>query len=169
MAKYKILRRTKYRADASGKNADVRLDLDLSRFEGQYQKAQYALDSAIMHSMVPMMPRQTGTFINLTRGASAAMAGSGRVVAAVGPMGRYLYYGKVMVNSVTGKGPGLVEISPGEFAPRWRKGTKLVPTERPLKYASASAVPEWFEEAKKRHRSEWIRIVKEKAGGGTRG
>ena len=65
--------------------------------------------------------------------------------------------------------PEKVEISPGEFAPRWRKGTKLVPTERPLKYASASAVPEWFEEAKKRHRSEWIRIVKEKAGGGTRG
>lgn len=83
----------------------MRLDLDLQRFEKQLQDAQYNLDNMVMTSMVPIMPMQTGNFIDITRGMSAARAGSGKVIAAAPPYGRFLYYGKVMVDSETGKGP----------------------------------------------------------------
>lgn len=165
VARYKILRRTKYRADISGQGADIRLDLDLSRFERQFQQAQYKLDSAIMDSMVPLMPMQSGTFINLTRGVSSSVAGSGKVVAAVGPMGQFLYYGKGMVDPMTG-------------SPYARKGAKKVlvsqfsgktNTRENLTYGRPGATSKWFEKAKEKHRDEWIRIVKETAGGGTRG
>ena len=48
----------------------------------------------------------------------------------MGPYARYPYYGKVMVNSVTGKGPALI---PG-VGYRYRKGTTLKVTDRDLKY-----------------------------------
>ena len=48
----------------------------------------------------------------------------------LGPYARYPYYGKVMVNSVTGKGPALI---PG-VGYRYRKGTTLKVTERDLNY-----------------------------------
>lgn len=46
------------------------------------------------------------------------------------PYARYQYYGKVMVNSVTGKGPALI---PG-VGYRYREYTKLKATERDLNY-----------------------------------
>lgn len=46
------------------------------------------------------------------------------------PYARLMYYGKVMVNSKTGKGPGVI---PG-VGPRYRKGTILKVTDRDLKY-----------------------------------
>jgi hypothetical protein len=46
------------------------------------------------------------------------------------PYGKYLYYGKAMVNAKTGKGPALI---PG-VGFRHRKGTVLKPTQRPLEY-----------------------------------
>lgn len=48
----------------------------------------------------------------------------------LGPYARYPYYGKVMVNSVTGKGPAMI---PG-VGYRYRKGTTLKVTERDLNY-----------------------------------
>ena len=52
--------------------------------------------------MVPYMPHETGTFINVTRAKSASLAGTGMVCAGTGPMGRFLYYGKGMVDELTG-------------------------------------------------------------------
>lgn len=145
------------------------MEIDLGRFEKQYTRAQYELDSMVMTDMVPYMPIDTGVFIGVTRGMSQAIAGSGKVVAAAPPMGRYLYEGKVMVDSVTGKGPFLVEISPGEYAPRFRKGAKLEATDRPLQYskhAHPKATDHWFDTAKKYHGKKWIRKTKQLAGGG---
>ena len=48
----------------------------------------------------------------------------------IAPYARYQYYGKVMVNSKTGKGPALI---PG-VGFRYRKGTTLKVTNRDLKY-----------------------------------
>lgn len=58
------------------------------------------------------------------------------------PYARYQYYGKVMVNSKTGKGPAFI---PG-VGYRYRKGTILTATERDLKYdttKNANAGPFW--------------------------
>lgn len=58
------------------------------------------------------------------------------------PYARYLYYGKVMVNSKTGKGPALI---PG-VGFRYRKGTTLKRTDRNLEYTrteNPKAGPYW--------------------------
>lgn len=138
------------------KKGDMTLDLDLSRFEQSLEEAQLMLDSQIMADMLPYMPMQTGTFQNVTRAMSAAIAGSGKVVAAAPPMGRFLYEGKVMV--------GVDSHSP--FA---RYGEKKVVTDRDLQYSTAAhpkVEKKWFDAAKRDHGSDWIRMAKKVAGGG---
>ena len=132
---------------------DIKVKVNLSRFERQYRDAQFFLDSQVMTDMVPYMPHDTGTFINLTRAQSAALAGTGTVIAAAPPMGRFLYEGKVMVDPETG-------------SPFARKGAKKVETERPLTYSNPKATPHWFDAAKKKHGKSWVKGVKRRAGGG---
>ena len=132
------------------------MQINLNRFEKQYTKAQYLLDSMVMDSMVPYMPMQTGTFINVTRGMSQAIAGSGKVVAAAPPMGRFLYEGKAMVGERTRSA--------------WAaKGERKVTTDRPLRYsrhAHPKVSDHWFDTAKQNHGAAWIKKVKNVAGGG---
>lgn len=132
---------------------DIKVDVSLNRFERQYERAQYYLDSQIMTDMVPYMPHRDGNFVNVTRLQSAALAGSGKVVAAAPPMGRFLYEGKVMVDPVTG-------------SPWARKGAKKVVTERPLTYSNPKATPHWFDTAKDAHGIAWVKGVKQIAGEG---
>lgn len=158
MAKRQMIAKVKYHYDKAdaGRNANIELDVDLSRFEKQYGKAQYALDSAVMTSMQPYMPHQTGTFINVTKAMSAAIAGSGYVIAAAPPMGRFLYEGKVMVDPETG-------------SPWARKGAKKIVTERPLMYGKGhnpNVTAHWFDTAKEKHGKSWVSMVKNIAGGG---
>lgn len=131
----------------------VQIHVNTSDLMERANDAQFWLDSQIMTDMVPLMPHQTGTFINVTRARSAALAGSGKVVAAAPPMGRFLYEGKVMVDPETG-------------SPWARAGAKKIVTDRPLKYSNPSAVPHWFDAAKETHLQEWIDGVKEKVGNG---
>lgn len=145
--------RYNYRKEDAGRNATIELEVDLSRFNKQYGKAQYVLDSAVMKDMVPYMPQQTGTFINVTKAMSASIAGSGTVVAAAPPMGRFLYEGKVMVDPQTG-------------SPWARPGAKKVVTDRDLKYSNPKATPHWYDTAKKNHGKSWVNTVKKIAGGG---
>lgn len=135
--------------------------LNLDRFEGQFSRAQYLLDSTVMQSMIPYMPMQTGNFISVTKGMSDAIAGSGKVVAAAPPMGRFLYEGLLMVDELTGSA----------YA---RKGAKKVLAQGPVnlqfsKHANKKVTAHWFEAAKKDHGSQWVKAVKHEAGGGTRG
>lgn len=138
------------------KSGDMTMDLDLSRFEQQFQEAQFKLDSQIMTDMVPYMPMQTGTFINVTRAMSVAIAGSGKVVAAAPPYGRFLYEGKVMVDEATG-------------SPWARPGAKKVVTDRNLDFSKAQhpkVTAKWFDAAKTYHGGAWIQLAKKTAGGG---
>lgn len=139
--------------DVKVKSGDIRAEINMDRFESQFKYAQLYLDNMVMTSMIPYMPRVTGTFINVTKAMSAAIAGSGEVVAAAPPYGRFLYNGKVMVDSQTG-------------SPWARKGAKKVVTDKDIKYTNPKATPKWFETAKQNHGDGWIRGVKRKAGGG---
>lgn len=137
----------------------VRINVNLSRFDKQFKKAQYALDGEVMNSMVPFMPMVTGQFIDVTRAASAAIQGSGGVFAGYGPQARYLYEGKVMVDELTGSA--------------WaRKGAKKVVTNKLIDYSKKAhhrAQSHWFDAAKKKDLRKWVRTVKDIAGGGKRG
>lgn len=158
MAKRKMIAKVRYnyRKEDAGRDATIELDVDLSRFEKQYGKAQYELDNMVMASMQPYMPHRTGTFINVTKAMSAAIAGSGTVIAAAPPMGRFLYEGKVMVDPETG-------------SPWARPGAKKIVTDKDLEYDKShnpKVTDHWFDTAKKNHGKSWVKSVKRIAGGG---
>ncbi len=130
----------------------MRVKVDLSRLNGNLAKAQFWLDTQIMRDMEPYMPHNDGILQSITAAQSATYAGSGLVVAAAPPYGRFQYMGKVMVDPETG-------------SPFARPGAKKIVTERPLTYSNPRATPKWFETAKENHGDEWIREVKRIAGG----
>lgn len=127
----------------------VDLGIDFSKTENRVNKAQYLLDSQIMDDMIPFMPMRDGLFIAQTRARSQAVAGTGQVVAAAPPFGRFLYEGKVMVDPLTG-------------SPWARKGAKKVVTDRPLKYSKGShpqAQAHWFNPTKRKNLKSWVNLV----------
>lgn len=119
---------------------------------GRLSEAYDALYEMAADDMLPYMPVRTGAFRERTRAANETMTGSGQIYAGVGPMGRYLYQNRVMVDAATGKGPRFI---PG-VGPRFKKGARLAATDRPLHYASKDARPAWFEYAKARRLRRWI-------------
>lgn len=80
------------------------------------------------------------------------------------PYSRYLYYGKVMVDSATGRGAmHWVDKLGNEFI-RFRKGAKLVPTDRPLHYNQdphPKAGAFWFERSKADNLDKWIETARD--------
>ena len=146
-------------------NYEVDMHIDLSRFEKQFQRAQYELDSMVMTSMIIFMPMQTGTFIQVTRAMSAALAGSGVIVAAAPPMGRFLYEGEIMVDPETGSPfarAAAKKILAKEYSQWEGKSTKLDFN----RAANPDAQSHWFDAAKERDLEEWLKKTKEIAGGG---
>lgn len=140
-------------------------DVNFSRFENQFTKAQYKLDSMIMTHMIPYMPKVTGLFINVTKAMSDACAGSGLVIAAAPPYGRYLYYGQTMVSPRTGStyaayGEKKVLVS------KYQGTTKAKEYLEYSKKANPEAQAEWFEAAKRAHIKNWVAMTKKIAGGG---
>lgn len=130
------------------------------------KEAQYWLDTQVMTDMLPLIPMDTGVFIHNIQSRSQALAGTGWVCAYVPPMGRYLYEGKVMVDSETGKGARRMVLKTGEVIYRHRKGATLMPTDRPLSYSRYGAVPHWYEEARKQHFNQWVDGVRKILKGG---
>lgn len=128
---------------------EVDIDIDFLATAERANRAQYLLDSQIMDDMIPFMPMRDGLFIAQTRARSQAIAGTGQVVAAAPPFGRFLYEGKVMIDPLTG-------------SPWARKGAKKVGTDRPLKYSKGShpqAQAHWFDAAKRKNMNEWTKLV----------
>lgn len=149
-------------------DGDIRVTLNMSRFEKQFQRAQYQLDGAVMDSMVPFMPMVTGSFVNTTRAASAAVQGSGEVYAAYGPQGRFLYEGKTMVDGVTGSTwarRGAKKVLVSQYGGKTNAKENLTYTRQ----AHPKAQSHWFDAAKQKDGKEWVKNVKETAGGGRRG
>ena len=149
-------------------DGDVRAKLSMSRFEKQFQRAQYQLDGDVMNSMVPFMPMVSGSFVNATRAASAAVQGSGEVYAAYGPQGRFLYEGKTMVSPSTGstwakKGEKKVLVS--QYGGKTNAKENLTYTQQ----VHSQAQSHWFDAAKKKDGQTGIKNVKKTAGGGERG
>lgn len=64
----------------------------LAKFGGRFRLAQIWLDRAIMEKMKPVIPYKTGKFLSKIEAANAG-GGTGEVVTAVPPQGRYLYPG----------------------------------------------------------------------------
>lgn len=131
----------------------VSIKVDMSRTNGNLDRAQRWLDTQIFKDMEPYMPKRDGIMRDLAQQRSNSVAGTGLVIAAAGPYGRFQYMGKVMVDPVTG-------------SPWARKGAKKVVTDRDLKYSNPSATPRWFETAKDINLKKWVDGVRREFGGG---
>lgn len=138
--------------DIKVSTGNMTADVSMKELANRFNKAQYELDSAIMTSMEPYMPRRAGKFINRVKAKSAAVAGTGKVYAAVGPEGRFLYEGKVMIGEKS-------------RSPWAKKGEKKVVTDRKLTY-SGGGQAHWFDAAKAADGNKWAKQVKKTAGGG---
>lgn len=135
----------------------IEVHVSMEASAGRIARAHSGLKADIMASMLYFMPFLTGDFQRRTRAANMALIGTDEMYAGVGPMGGYLYHGKVMVNAATGKGPGVI---PG-VGPRYRQGTKLRATSRPLNLTrgNPNAQPYWYDEAKARDLDKWVDAV----------
>ena len=161
----KMIAHVKYHYKKKSGDNIIELDVDLSRFNKQYGRAQWLLDNQIMTDMVPFMPMQSGTFINVTRGMSAAIAGSGKVYAAAPPFGRFLYEGKTMVDEVTGS-PwarlGARKVLVSQYSGKTAAKENLTYS----KAAHPSVTDHWFDAAKKAYGKKWVLKARREAGGG---
>ena len=149
----------------------VHVTVDLRALDQRMREAQQWLGDRVLEDCKACMPMSTGAMQQLSRSESqplvdrSCVRDGGKQVVFPGPYARYQYGGKVMVDSVTGKDPRKIPTGPGEYILRFRKGAKLVATDRPLKYSNPQAVPQWFEHAKRQNKQFWIDGVKEKIGG----
>ena len=141
-------------------NGTVHVRIDLKAYEERQRRAQQWLGDRVLEDSRSCMPLLTGGFQQRSH-----TEDDGKRVVFPGPFAGYLYRGKVMVDSETGKGPRKIPTGPGEYILRFRHGAKLVPTERPLSYSNPQAVPEWFEHAKRLYKQFWIKGVAEIIGG----
>lgn len=155
MPKWKIVNKTAF------VNGTVTMKIDLSARHQQFENAQQELGKMVLNSSRKYMPLLTGSLQQ-----RSYITDGGRKVVFPGPYARYQYGGKVMVDSVTGKGPAMIHDKNGvEVGLRFRKGATLVPTQRRLTYSQPNAQAEWFQAAKDKHLQEWIakcnKIIKE--------
>lgn len=88
-------------------------------------RAQRFHTSNVLRRMQKYMPMQTGMFAS-----KQTVVSSSTTITTTAPQAYYLYYGKRMVDSKTGKGPRKIP----HIGYRWNKGATLVPTSQPLNY-----------------------------------
>lgn len=138
----------------------VRVEVDMSPLEDRFREAQEYLGQRVLQDCRSKMPHLTGSLQQ-----RSYTDDGGRKVIFPGPYARYLYMGKVMVNSETGKGPMKIPTGPNEYILRYRKGAKLKATDRPLKYSNPETRAFWFEEAKREYGDQWVEEVKKRLGG----
>lgn len=135
----------------------VAVNIDLSWMARNIPDTQAWLGEQVLQSSRAFMPFVEGTLRQRSHTAE-----EGRKVIFPGPSSRFLYMGVAMVDSKTGRGPFRIEVSPGEFIFRFRKGATLRPTTRKLNYSSSEACDHWFEAAKARDKDAWVRGAKER-------
>jgi len=126
-----------------------------ARLANRADKAAHILAQQVQKDTAPYVPMLTGSLNLRTKVV-------GDTVIYPGPYARYLYYGKVMVDAATGKGPMRIVDDLGNEYIRFRKGATLVPTDRPLQYTKdfhPKAGPAWFERSKADNLPKWLRVA----------
>lgn len=118
-------------------------------------RAAHTVAVQIEKDTEPFVPARTKSLVNRTQ------VLDGQVIYP-GPYARYLYYGKVMVDSATGKGPMHFVDKQGNEVIAFRKGAVLKATERDLHISTAvhsQAQAHWFEASKAQNMEKWKRVA----------
>lgn len=125
-------------------------NIDPKILDGNATRLERALAWQIHKDTIPFLPALT---LSLTQRSRV----QGNHIIYPGPYARYLWYGKVMVNALTGKGPMYIP----DVGYRWPRGAILKPTERDLKFNTsvhADATSHWMDVSRKRNMKKWERM-----------
>lgn len=124
-----------------------------SNSKQQFHKAQCFVDSECIRLMKRYTPARN-LYLSEKAPVLGTKIGSGRIYY-LAPYGRYQYYGKLMVSSITGS----------SYA---RHGEKKILTGHDLQYSKLrhpEAQAKWFEVTKQRHKKQILRGAAAIAGG----
>lgn len=131
---------------------DVRMDGDLKNvIQNRATNAELIIATQVMKDTEKYVPALTGSL-------SARTHLEGSQIVYPGPYARYLYYGKRMVDSETGRGPFYIQ----GVGYRFRRGATLVPTNTDLHFNTSMhplATSHWFEVSKGNNLEKWIRVA----------
>lgn len=117
--------------------------LDALKSELSYScsKASHALAQKVKADTEPYVPMDTGSLRDSTKVV-------GNMVVYPGPYARYLYFGKLWVDPLTGSS--------------WVKlGEHKVPTSKDLKYWHPNTCSHWFEASKAQNMDKWVKAAAE--------
>lgn len=104
-------------------------------------RAEHVLAVQVMKDTAPFVPMRNGSLRARTRV-------DGNLVIYEGPYARYLYYGKLYVDPLTG-------------SPFARKGVTKIPAtpEKDLKFWHPGTRSHWFEASKAQNLQKWLRVA----------
>lgn len=131
-------------------------DTLMTKLEAVGPQASHALAVQMAKDTEPFVPARTKSMADRTQVVE-------NTIIYPGPYARYLYEGKVMVDSATGKGPMRYVTKDGDLVIRFRKGARLRPTARALDIKTAvnpQAQARWFEGSKAQNIEKWVRFAK---------
>lgn len=128
---------------------NVRASLDTSRFTNQFKRAQKELNSLVTADCMPYIPFQQGQLRSQVHYPNGIY---GDVIEWYAPYAHYMYKGNLYLAQ-----NGSAYAKRGEV--KYDSGKKL-------QYHEPGTSAMWFEVAKKNHKAEWMRKVKNIGGGG---
>lgn len=133
-------------------NADI--DISDERIRGNLREAQIKLNERIVADCNDYIPFQQG---DLREKVEFPEGIAGGEIMYNTPYAHYQYMGEVY-------GPNIpIYDSGGNLTGYWSPEEKY-PTGRPIHYHTAGTGKEWFEVAKRRHGTDWLRLVRETVG-----
>lgn len=133
---------------------NVDIHIDTKRIDRNIRTAQRLLNMQIVADCDPLIPFQQGALRNSVNYPQGIYGGE---IEYNTPYAHYQYMGEVY-------GPNIpIRDSEGNIT-GWYSPPKKRPTGRPLQYHTAGTGSHWFEKAKKQHKDEWVRLVKQTAG-----
>ena len=127
-------------------NVDIKIDT--SRIDRNLREAQKLLNEQIVADCEPLIPFNQGQLKN-SQGYPEGIYGG--VIEYNAPHAHFQYVGYVRTDE-----NGRVFVGKDEEKP--------ILTNRPLHYQNPQATKEFFEEAKRLHKDEWTKLVKETVG-----
>lgn len=130
------------------------LDAFADKLPSAARKAEHAIAVRAAKDTERYVPMLTGSLKNRTRVVE-------NEIIYPGPYARYLYYGKVMVDAKTGKGPRHYVNNHGEDVIFFTKGAKLRATERNLVFTTSfhpDAQAHWMEVSEASNKEKWAKF-----------
>ena len=137
---------------------NVHIKFDTKRIDSNLKEAQKKLNEQIVEDCIPLMPFQQGALVESVSFPQGIEGGEIKWGNRNVPYAHYLYMGEVY-------GPNIpLKDAQGNII-GWTSPPKKSPTGRRLQYHTPGTSDHWFDRAKQEHLSDWVRLVKETAGG----